>query len=102
MTASVPAPQALGATITFTAASTGCAAAEYRFWVLPPGGSWTATAAYGGAGWAWSTSGLVSGTYQVGVWARQSGSGVAYEAYGITTFALGVGGCVNAALMPGT
>ena len=102
ITPSVPAPQAPGAMITFTAASTGCATAEYRFWVLPPGGAWTATTAYGGAGWTWSTSGLVSGTYQVGVWARQSGSAAAYEAYGITTFALGVGGCVSAALTPGT
>jgi hypothetical protein len=94
------APQSSGTNITFTALSTGCAAPQYRFWVLPPGGSWSAQTGYGGSSYVWNTSGLASGVYQVGVWARQSGSASAYEAYGITTFSIGVSGCESTALAP--
>jgi hypothetical protein len=43
---------------------------------------------YGGASWSWSTAGLASGTYQVGVWARQAGSTNSYDAYFIGTYTL--------------
>jgi hypothetical protein len=95
------APQASGTSITFTASSTLCSSPQYKFWVLPPGGSWTAQTAYGGSSWVWNTSGLPSGIYQIGVWARQSGASSSYEAFGITTFSLGVVGCLSAGLSPG-
>jgi len=91
-------PQIAGAGITYTA--TGCSGAQYRFWTLAPGGSWTMQRDYGANTWTWNTAGLPAGTYQVGVWARQPGSANAYDAYGITTFELGSGNCVSAGLSP--
>jgi hypothetical protein len=79
-------PQPPGATITFTATSTGCASPQYEFWLLAPNGAWTMKHAYGGATWSWNTTGLAPGTYQVGVWARQAGSAASYDAYYIGTY----------------
>jgi hypothetical protein len=45
--------------------------------------------AYGAAAWTWNTTGLATGSYQVGVWARQTGSTSAHDAYFIGTFELG-------------
>ena len=90
--------QAPGATVTFTAGSTGCAAAQYEFWYLPPGGKWTVTQPYGASTWSWTTSGLVPGTYQVGVWARQTGSTASYDAYYIGTYQLTLPGCSAAGI----
>jgi hypothetical protein len=93
-------PQSPGAMITFNAAATRCPGAQFRFWVLPKGGSWGMTRDYGASSWTWSTTGLATGTYELGVWARQPGSTNAYDAYGFTTFALGSGGCISAGLSP--
>jgi hypothetical protein len=98
LSATVPSPQAAGASIPFTASS--CASAQFRFWLMPKGGSWTMQRDYGAASWTWNTAGLAPGTYQVGVWARQPGSANAYDAYGITTFALGTATCISAGLTP--
>src|SRR5207248_1580602 len=43
LTPGSPPPQAQGARITFTAAATGCTTPQYQFWILPPGGAWSAT-----------------------------------------------------------
>ncbi len=93
-------PQSPGATITFNAAATRCPGAQFRFWMLPKGGSWTMTRDYGASSWTWTTTGLATGTYQLGVWARQPGSANAYDTYGFTTFALGAGNCISAGLAP--
>jgi hypothetical protein len=48
----------------------------YEFWVLAPGASsWTMVRAYSTtATFAWNTTGLAAGTYQVVVWARDASS----------------------------
>src|SRR5256885_16635701 len=81
-------PKAPGATVTFAATSTGCTTPEYKFFVQPPGGSWTASTAFGANTWAWNTTGLANGVYGVGVWVRQSGSGGPYGGYWIRTYKL--------------
>lgn len=100
LTPSVAAPQAPGTSITFTASGTGCAAPRFRYWLLPPGGSWTMQQNYGAGSWTWNTAGLAPGTYEVGVWARQAGSPNTYDAYAITTFTLGVGPCISTGMTP--
>ena len=91
-------PQSPGASVTFNAAATACLSPEFRFFVLPPGGAWTMKRDYGAGTWAWDTTGLAPGTYELGVWARQPGSPSAYDAYGFTTFAVGSGNCISAGM----
>lgn len=75
-------PQPPGTSVTFTATATGCPNPTYEFWLLAPGGSWTITQAYGSSGtWTWNTAGLATGTYSLDVYARNAGSGAAYEAH---------------------
>lgn len=93
MSPDVASPQAPGATVTFTATSTSCSTPEYRFFLQAPGGSWTAQTGFGGATWAWNTTGLANGVYGVGVWARQQGSPATYEAYWLGTYTLSVTTC---------
>ena len=94
----VAAPQAPGAGVVFTARAMGCQSPQFRYWVLAPGGRWTMLRDYGPATWTWNTGGLATGTYEVGVWARQAGSASSYDAYGITTFALDPQACTSAGL----
>jgi hypothetical protein len=96
----VSAPRPSGTTINFTAAATGCPSPGYRFLLLAPGGAWTVKRDFGSSGWAWNTAGLASGTYQVGVWAKQSGSPQSYDAFGITTFTIGVSNCISGGMTP--
>src|SRR2546425_10602721 len=100
LTPASAAPQAAGAGITFTASATVCPGPQFRYWLLSPGGSWAMKRDYGAAAWTWNTAGLAAGIYEVGVWARQAGSANAYDAYGITTFALGVDNCISAGVNP--
>src|SRR5216683_1300455 len=93
-------PQAPGAMITFSAVATRCPSAQFRFWMIPYGGVWTMQRDYGVNTWTWNTTGLVPGIYQLGVWARQPGSTDAYDAYGFTTFAIGIGNCISAGISP--
>jgi hypothetical protein len=71
----------VGTTITFTASATGCASAEYRFWVIRPGGTWQAlTPGFVSANtFTWDTTFLPLGMWQVTVWARSAGSAASYE-----------------------
>ena len=96
LSAGVPSPQATGASIAITATSGACNTPEYAFWVQPQGGSWTLERRYGAASWTWNTAGLAPGTYELGVWARQLGSGRDYDAYGFTTFVVRPSGCASA------
>jgi hypothetical protein len=94
------APQAVGTAVNFSAVQTGCAQ-QYKFWLLPPGGSWRVVQGYGASGsWSWSTAGYASGTYEVGVWEGSASTPNAYESYAITSFTLGVAGCTSAGLAP--
>lgn len=81
-------PQTAGGSIAFTASSTRCGSPLYEFWVLAPGGSWTVARGFGTASWTWSTAGLAPGSYQIGVWAHQTGSTNPHDAYFIGTFEL--------------
>ena len=40
---------------------------------------------YDGATWVWNSGGWAAGTYTIDVWARQIGSGAAYQAVMVTT-----------------
>jgi hypothetical protein len=95
-----PSPAVAGTLVTWTATATRCPGAQFRFWILPHGGSWTMTRDYGAATWIWNTTGLAAGTYEVGVWALQAGSTNTYDAYGITTFVIGAAACTSAGLSP--
>ena len=98
MSPDVASPRSPGATITFTATSTGCSTApQYEFFLDPPGSiGWTAKTAFGGATWAWNTTGLASGVYGVGAWVRSTGSTASHEAYWLGTFTLGPTACTSA------
>ena len=48
-----------------------------RFYIQSPSGVWTVAQGYGGPTFAWSTTGLVAGTYNVDVWVRENGSAAA-------------------------
>jgi N-acetylmuramoyl-L-alanine amidase len=75
-----------GSVIDFTAIGSGCTSPEYEFWVLWPGGHWSAVQGYGSnPAFSWKTAGLAIGSYQVSVWVRQHGSGTA-------TYDVGAGG----------
>jgi hypothetical protein len=66
-----------GATVTFTAAAMGCPTTPtYQFFTLAPGASsWTVARAYSATPtFAWNTTGLAAGTYQIDVWARDTAS----------------------------
>ena len=95
LSSSVPPPQRPGTAITFTGSSIGCDNPEYQFGIRPPGGTFAIKRAYGGATWSWDTAGLAPGTYQVAVWARQTGSTAGYEAYTFTTYQLTVVPCAS-------
>lgn len=95
-----PSPVTPGTSVVWTGTASGCINAEYRWYVLPPGGAWTPTRGYGGATWTWNTTGLPSGTYQISVAARQIGSASAYNAYNHTTIVLGAPGTCVAKVTP--
>ncbi len=68
-------PQAAGATVTFTAAASGCPHPLYQFWILAPGHAWQVVQAYSSsATFSWTTSGLAAGSYLYTVWARDASS----------------------------
>ena len=101
MSANAPAPQTIGADITFTANAVGCGTPNYRFWLAPPGLGFGEVQPYGvGNTFLWHTAGLMPGVYQIGVWARQSGSAASYEAYAFITYVIEGGPCTTLALWP--
>jgi hypothetical protein len=79
----------VGAAVTLTASSTGCVTPEYKFFLEPPAGSWSAQTAYGSDTWVWQTTHTTPlGTWGIGVWARDQGSTASYESYYIGTVTL--------------
>jgi hypothetical protein len=95
-----PGPSQLpGATVSVAASAAGCGSPQFQFWLLSPTGGWSVTQAYSPtASWTWNTAGLPAGTYQVGVWARQSGSAASYDAWLVGTYQLAVAACASATL----
>jgi streptogramin lyase len=90
VTPSVTSPRAVGTPITFTAAANDCASPQYQWWIRDTAANWAIARSYANSSATldWNTTGLVPGTYLVGVWARQTGSSASYEAYSFITFTL--------------
>jgi hypothetical protein len=88
--------QTAGSTISLTAASTGCAAPRYEFWVQYPDGTWHLQQGWGGAAFNWTTTGLAPGTYTVHAWVNQTGT--SWDAIGSATVTLT--GCTAASVSP--
>ena len=67
---------AIGATVVFTAGSTGCTSPLYQFWILAPGASaWTIAQPYSTSStFSWNTTGKASGVYHFSVWTRDATS----------------------------
>jgi N-acetyl-anhydromuramyl-L-alanine amidase AmpD len=93
-------PQLTGtASVTLTGTPTCPATADYRFWIRPPGGSWTVVQNYSSsANYTWNTASLAPGTYSLEVDVRDHGSTSSYEAVYNATFMLSP--CVNATMIP--
>ena len=89
-----------GATIHFTASSSGCSNPQYEYWVHYLDGSWNMLRPFSAdPTWDWNTSGLAPGTYQVNAWANQTGNSTALsEAIGSSMVTLT--GCTSASLSP--
>jgi len=83
LTANAASPQSVGNKITFTAAASGGSGNyEYQYKVKNPAGVWSTGRSYAAApSWTWNTTGLAAGAYKIEVWARNTGSTAAWEAY---------------------
>lgn len=65
----------VGTPVTVTGSAGGCTAAQYAFWLLPPGGSWSLVQGYSASAvYNWSTAGSAAGVYRFSVWARDTNS----------------------------
>jgi hypothetical protein len=97
LTAAPPSPGATGAAVTFTATAPRCPNPRFRFWLQPPGGSWSIAQDYsnGSGTFAWAGAG-VPGTYNVEVDARDASETVAYDA--VANLSYQVKGCSAAGL----
>jgi hypothetical protein len=76
--ASPGSPSSAGTPVKVTATASGCTNAGplYQFWLLAPGGSsYQLAQAYSANNiWNWNTTGLVPGTYNISVWAKDAQS----------------------------
>ena len=90
----VPSPQTTRPIVTFTATSLGCPTPLYQWWINNAG-AWTVIPGHdfanSNAVFAWDTSGLADGTYQIGVWAKQQYSVKTHDAYAFNTYTLTTG-----------
>jgi hypothetical protein len=62
-----------------------------------PSGRFTAVTGYGGATFAWNTTGAHDGVWGIGVWVREIGSGVSHQAYYIGSYKI-LANCIAAQL----
>ncbi len=93
--ASPASPQGTGAHVTVTAGSSGCANPQYRFWVQPPGGSWTIVQDYSAASnLKWSAT-TIAGTYHLEADVRAS---VAFTYDTVANLAFALNACSSARL----
>ena len=105
-TTSAPASTAsAGTAVTVTAGATGCSNARYEFWLLQPGVPWTVVQAYSTtSSLGWSTAGKPAGAYRFSVWARDTSSTAAYDAFDAFQYPLTVPSCsaITAPIAPAT
>src|SRR5438067_7127220 len=84
-----PSPQKVGATVTVTPDATGCPNGPlFRWWVRSTDGVWRVAQDWSTQRFAWNTSGLTPGTYQLGVWLKDSQSANTYDTFALTTYLL--------------
>ncbi|MDX6255952.1 MAG: virginiamycin lyase, partial [Frankiales bacterium] len=89
MTRDASSPQVIGATVNFTASALGCPNPLFQWWVRNPQGVWTIVVPYAaGNTYAWDTTGHEAGTWQIGIWAKQTGSTKSYDAFAFLTYTL--------------
>ncbi len=97
MSTDVAAPRLPGTAITVTSTVTCQGTPEYRYWILPPGGTWTMARDYSSsASFKWDTTHLGYGDYYVGVHVRTTGTTVANESFQSIPYSLS--SCISAAL----
>src|SRR5439155_12990813 len=91
-------PQPPGTQVTFTVSPLGCAIAEHRFWLLPPGGDWVLVQNWTTSPtWVWDTSGAAPGTYSIYVGVRAQGADAAQASVQFD-YTLSGGPCSGASL----
>jgi hypothetical protein len=84
-----PSPQNTGTPIVLTGSASCLGTPEYRFWVKPPGGSWTIVQSYSTTNtFNWNTSGKSAGTYDLEVDVRNQAATDTYETVTNRTFTL--------------
>jgi hypothetical protein len=94
LSASPTSPGPTGAPVTFTGSSTGCPNPLYRFWIRPPGESWTVLQDFSSTNtFPWTSTGT-PGAYGVEVDAKDAGSSASYDAVSNVTYTLA--GCAAA------
>jgi hypothetical protein len=88
-------PAAPGQSVTLLAFSSTCDVPEYRYLLLAPGSStWVFKTPYTSSNtYTWNTAGAQAGVWQIGVWARESGTAYRYNAYAISSYIIGVHYC---------
>ena len=91
-------PQLAGTKVILTASSTGCDLPVYKFLLLAPGAStWAFITDYTSATtYSWDTTLVKTGTWQIGVWARDVRSLTKYDSYSISTVSVFVPFCTGA------
>jgi hypothetical protein len=79
----------VGTSVTATASASCGGTPYYKFYQLPPGGSWTIVQDWSAtANYTWDTTNAIPGTYYYQVWVRNSGSQENYEQYAPGTYEL--------------
>jgi len=106
MSATPASPQLSGTTVQLSGTSTGCPNPRYQFWILAPGSStWTNAQSYStGPTFNWDARGAASGTYHLGVWARDASSAGAvstslgsFDSFAASTYTLTTQPCTSIA-----
>src|SRR5205807_1241567 len=95
----VPASQATGGGVTFSASTTGCPNPRYRFWIQGPKGAWAIKQDYGTSNtYNWSIAGLSLGNYGLEVDVRDLGATDTYEKVNSLTDVIGTAPCITPTL----
>jgi hypothetical protein len=87
---------ALGSTVTISGSAATCPNPQFQFYVLAPGGVWQIAQPYSAsASMTWSTAGKPAGTYRISVWARDTSSAAAYDAFQAFDYTLTLEPCTG-------
>ena len=82
-------PQIPGTAITFTGTALCAGTGQFRFWMQPPGGTFSVVQDYGSAStWTWDTTGKPLGDYTIQVDARNLGSTSVHDTWARMTLTL--------------